>query len=123
MNAIKLMYDILLEYDTGAIARVASGFDTQLVQRYRVDAVNGWLEVEAAFDVPDGTTRLEYHVDDRHVVETFDPVDQFRLEVEHFVDCLERGTRPRTDGYEAIENMRVIDGLSESAAKGSPVEL
>jgi D-xylose 1-dehydrogenase (NADP+, D-xylono-1,5-lactone-forming) len=109
----------VLEYDDGASARIASGFDTQKVQRYRVEAANGWLEVADAFDAPlEEPLELEYRIDGRHAVETFDPTDHYRLQVERFADCVESGTRPRTDADEAIANMRVIDGLYESAERG-----
>ncbi|MFC7114059.1 Gfo/Idh/MocA family protein [Natronoarchaeum sp. GCM10025703] len=112
----------ILEYDDGASARVASGFDTETVQRYRVEARNGWIEAENAFDVPDDEpAELEYLIDGEHGVETFAPVDQYRLQVEHFVECVEAGRRPRTDTDEAIANMAVIDALYESAERGAPV--
>ncbi|MDG5760582.1 Gfo/Idh/MocA family oxidoreductase [Natronococcus sp. A-GB1] len=109
----------ILEYDDGASARIASGFDTQKVQRYRVEAANGWLEVEDAFDASlDEPLELEYRIDGRHAVETFDPVDHYRLQVERFADCVESGARARTDADEAVANMRVIDALYESAERG-----
>ncbi|ELY66414.1 Gfo/Idh/MocA family protein [Natronococcus jeotgali] len=111
----------ILEYDDGASARIASGLDTPKVQRYRVEAENGWLEVADAFDAPlDEPLELEYRIDGRHAVETFDPVDHYRLQVEHFADCVASGARPRTDADEAIANMRVVDALAESAARGEP---
>ncbi|GAB3698721.1 Gfo/Idh/MocA family protein [Halorubrum pallidum] len=114
----------VLAYDDGRSARVASGFDTQLVQRYRIDATNGWIAVERAFDAPaDEHVELTYEVDGRRGVETFDPVDQYRLQVDHFADCAAGGASPRTDGTEAIANMRVIDALAESAATTSPIDI
>ncbi|MFC7323369.1 Gfo/Idh/MocA family protein [Halorubrum rutilum] len=114
----------VLEYADGRSARVASGFDTQLVQRYRIDATNGWIEVERAFDAPaDEPVELTYEVDGRRGVETFDPVDQYRLQVEHFADRIADGTAPLTDGAEAIANMRVVDALAESAAEGGAVDV
>ena len=114
----------ILEYDDGSSARVASGFDTQKVQRYRVEAANGWLEVRDAFDAPtDEPLELEYRIDGRHAVETFDPTDQFRLEIEEFASSVENDRAPRTDGEEAIANMRVIDALAESAERDRPVEV
>ncbi|KDS91613.1 glucose-fructose oxidoreductase [Halorubrum saccharovorum] len=106
----------VLEYGDGRSARVACGFDTQLVQRYRVDATNGWIEVERAFDAPtDEPVELTYEIGGRRGVETFEPVDQYRLQVEHFADRVDDGARPLTDGAEAVANMRVIDALYESA--------
>lgn len=114
----------VLEYADGRSAQVASGFDTRLVQRYRIDATNGWIEVERAFDAPDDEpVELTYEVDGRRGVETFDPVDQYRLQVEHFADRVADGANPLTDGAEAVANMRVIDALAESAAEGGAVDV
>ncbi|MFC6784681.1 Gfo/Idh/MocA family protein [Halobaculum halobium] len=114
----------VLEYEDGRSARVASGFDTQLVQQYRIDARNGWIAVEQAFDAPDDEpVSIEYEIDGRHGVETFDPVDQYRLEVEHFADCVATDGSPRTDGEAAIATMRVLDALSDSAAEGCAVDV
>ncbi|ARS89665.1 Gfo/Idh/MocA family protein [Natrarchaeobaculum aegyptiacum] len=114
----------ILEYDDGASARIASGFDTESVQRYRVEAANGWLEVRDAYNPPDGEPlELEYRIDGRHGVETFEPVDQYRLEIEDFVSSVESGEPPRVDGEEAVANVRVIDALQASAERGEPVDL
>lgn len=114
----------ILEYDDGSTAQIASSFDTPLIQRYRVEGSNGWLEVTDAFDAPiDESLGLTYEVDGERTTETFDPIDQYRLEVEHFADCVDAGASPRTDGTEAIANMRVIDALYESADRGTPVRL
>ncbi|WP_435074169.1 Gfo/Idh/MocA family protein [Halorubrum sp. HHNYT27] len=114
----------VLEYADGRSAQIASGFDTQLVQRYRIDATNGWIEVERAFDAPDDeSAELTYEIDGRRGVESFDPIDQYRVQAERFAECVADGTAPLTDGEEAVANMRVIDALAESAAEGDAVDV
>ncbi|WP_435349522.1 Gfo/Idh/MocA family protein [Haloarchaeobius sp. HRN-SO-5] len=110
------------EYD-GATAQLSSSFDTPPAQRYRVEAENGWLEVDGAFNPGDADEpqSLSYAVDGRTVTETFDPVDQYAEQVRHFVECVRTGRRPRTDADEAVANMRVIDALYESAETGAAV--
>ena len=112
----------LLEYDDGPTGGISASFDTTDTQRYRVEATNGWLEVDPAF-VPRGDdgVGIEYEIGGRHVTERFDPVDQYRLEVEHFADAVGSGCRPRTDADEAARTMAVIDALYESARTGTPV--
>lgn len=113
-----------LEYDSGPIARVASSFDVPNVERYRVETTNGWLEVRNAFS-PDKGERvsLDYGVSGRQATETFDAVDHYQLEVEHFAECVESGNNPRVDARETIRNMAVIDAIAESASRGEPVIL
>ncbi|WP_459192218.1 Gfo/Idh/MocA family protein [Halosimplex sp. J119] len=114
----------VLEYDSGASARVQSGFETPLTQYYRVETTDGWLRAEPTFDVDvDGETSLTYAVDGREVTETFDPADHYRLEVEHFADCVERGETPRVDREESVNQARVLDAVFESAEAGEPVSL
>ena len=49
-------------------------------------------------------------------------VDEYRLMVEHFADCVRTGQPPRYDAREAACNMAVIEALYRSArAQGQPV--
>jgi predicted dehydrogenase len=114
----------VLEYDSGAHATVISGFDAPETQYYRVQTTDGWLHAEPAFNVaPTARVELTYAVDGREVTETFDPVDDYRREVEHFAACVEAGTTPRVDREESVGNMRTIDAIYRSAGEGAPVEL
>jgi predicted dehydrogenase len=111
----------LLEYDDGATATISSSFG-ESVHEYTVLGTEGRLRVENAF-VPDGKTTLEYTVDGRTVEERFDAVDQYKCEVEAFLDAVDSGEVPRTDGQEAVRTMRVIDALYESVETGESVSL
>ena len=114
----------ILEYPDGVTGRVHCGFDTESVQHYRVETVDGWLEARDTFDVtPEDETTLTYAVDGREVTETFDPVDHYTLEVEGFADAIERGEAPLVDRAETLGNMRAIDALAASAERGEPVSL
>jgi predicted dehydrogenase len=116
----------LLSYDSGEIASFDCSFDTEDVQRYRIEGENGWVEAEqeVAYNAPvDESTTLEYHIDGRHGVEEFEAVDQYRLEVEHFAECIENGEEPKTGGQDSIDNMRVVDALYESVETGAEVRL
>ena len=114
----------VLEYDSGATATVVSGFDSPETQYYRVLTTDGWLRAERAFNVgPDERVELTYGVDGRETTETFDPVDDYRREVEHFADRVEAGRTPRVDRAESVNNMRTIDAIYRSAEAGKPVAL
>ncbi|MFC7073779.1 Gfo/Idh/MocA family protein [Halovenus rubra] len=110
-----------LSFSGGKTATISSGFD-ESVHQYTVLGTEGRLEVDRAF-VPDGETTLCYTVDGRTVEERFDPVDQYKLEVEAFLDAVESGESPRTDGNEAVRTMRVVDALYESVDCEAPVTL
>ena len=113
----------ILEYDD-AMAHVDGSFDAPEVQRYRVEAENGWVEAQPAFNVAaDAPATLEYAIDGQEGREEFEPVDQYTEQVTAFADCVDSGTEPRTGGREAVANMRVIDALQASAERGVPVDV
>jgi predicted dehydrogenase len=118
--------DGLLRYDSGETAQFDCSFDTEDVQRYRIEGENGWVEAEHEVTYnapPESPTTLEYHIDGREVVETFPAADQYRLEVDHFAECIAEGNEPETGGEDSIDNMRVIDALYESVERGEEVSL
>jgi predicted dehydrogenase len=55
------------------------------------------------------------------VTERFEPADHYRLEVEHFAECVDRGETPRIDREESVAHARVLDALFESARENRPV--
>lgn len=111
----------LLSFDDGRTATIGAGFD-ESAQHYTVIGTEGRLRVENAF-TPDGETHLEYTVGGRHVEETFEPVDQYRLQVETFLEAVQRDSGLLTDGEEAVRTLRTIDALYESADRGQPVSV
>ena len=48
-------------------------------------------------------------------------VDEYRLMVEHFADCIGQDRLPRYPASEAAANMRVIEALYRSARDGGRV--
>ncbi|MFA9516037.1 Gfo/Idh/MocA family protein [Halopenitus sp. H-Gu1] len=116
----------VLGYDDGGTATLTCGFDTdRFLHRYRIEATNGWLEAERAFNPRDdeAETVLEYALDGRKCVERFDPFDHYRLEIEHFADCIENGREPLTGATNGIQTLAVIDALFESEASGNTVSI
>lgn len=117
----------LLEYPDGVTGRIAAGYDTPRHERYRVEATDGWLAVgtdESHAFLPGRTeTSLTYARKDETGEETFASVDQYALEIEHFVECVRQGRTPRTDAAYAETTMRILDALAESDRRGEPVSL
>jgi len=50
--------------------------------------------------------------------------EALRLEALHFVECLEKGKQPLTDGHAGLRVVRILEAASQSLAQGGrPVEL
>jgi len=50
--------------------------------------------------------------------------EPLRAECQHFLDCIEKGTRPLTSGYEGLNLVRILEAASTSLKEhGVPVTL
>lgn len=53
----------------------------------------------------------------------FDGPDRFTLQAQHFVNCIQTGTRPRVSSSDGLQVMRVIEGAYRSLSDGQTVRL
>ena len=80
----------------------------------------GSLRIENAWgDNPRTATTLEiFDLQRNRTVETFEPTDQFWLQLQHMQDCLDNGVPHRLPPANSIAQMRVIDAVYASLASG-----
>ena len=108
---------------------VTAHFDCALTMErsefYEAAGADGQLRVESAFLPGSADVVIEERRGHAGVREHLVPgVDEYRLMVEHFADCVTGGTPVRYPAREAAANMRVIEALYRSARNGGrPVGL
>ena len=62
-----------------------------------------------------------YHYGDSYIPR-LNQEEPLRVECQHFVDCIQNGTKPLTGGREGMELVRILEAASESLLqKGAPV--
>ena len=91
----------------------------------REGRVDGVVRIENAWgDGPGTATQLELIDANRErETEVFAATDQFRHQLEHLQECLERGTPHRIPPSDSIAQMRVIDAVYESLRTGKPADV
>jgi len=123
--------DSTLEFPSGASCRFkASWLLDDREQRLKVSGDGGALVFDDCRPWPSKLLRSGNEDEDvgASADSKLDPVfvaeaEPLKLECEHFLDCIETGRRPTTGGREALEVMRVLDAMNESARTGGPVFL
>jgi predicted dehydrogenase len=118
----------LLEFAEGQASFVCS---TQIAayQRVHVFGTEGRIDVQIPFNPqPDKPARIlrddgSQLGDMSAVEESFDLTNQYRLQAEAFGRCLRSGEAPEFPLEDSINNMRVVDGLFESARENKWVAL
>jgi xylose dehydrogenase (NAD/NADP) len=109
---------------SGLLATFDCALTLERREYYEVAGTEASLFVPVAFlpGTGDTTLRLRRGRKDESVL-TIGGVDEYRLMVEHFADCVLNGKPLRYPPSEAADNMRVIDALYRSARNGGQTEV
>jgi D-xylose 1-dehydrogenase (NADP+, D-xylono-1,5-lactone-forming) len=113
----------VLRFPGGAVAHFDCALTLERCEYYEVAGTDGALRVASAF-LP-GTKDVvveESRGRAGRSVHTIPGVDEYRLMVEHFAECVLDGASPRWPAEEAAANMRAISALYRSARSGGAVE-
>lgn len=108
------------------VARCMFTVGTQMFpqQEVTIFGTGGTITVTIPFnDFPDAKAKIIVQTDVGTRVVEFDPADQYQLEFEAFAEAIREGKEVPTPLQDAINNMKVIDALSESGKKGAWIEL
>lgn len=114
----------LMEFPSGLHAHFDCSLLDERRERYIVAGETGYLEVDGAFLPGDQDVVVkESRGRKGETLHTIKGVDEYRLMVEHFADCIAQGKKPRYNVEEAAANMRAIEALKKSARrKGEVIE-
>jgi predicted dehydrogenase len=115
----------MLRFENGVLAQFDCGLTMERREAYEVTGTEAYLSIPAAF-LPgiEDTTIWEHRGRGKTIEHTVQGVDEYRLMVEHFADCVLYDRPPRYTAEEAALNMHVIEALYRSARSGGkPVQL
>jgi predicted dehydrogenase len=109
-----------LGFPSGVLGHFDCGFVTTFHQDYELLGDAGRMYVESAFVAePDQVRTIHVWRGDDHEAVQVPAANQYTLMVEDFADALIEGREPRFGAQDAVENMRALDRLYESARSAS----
>lgn len=112
----------ILRFPHDRVAHFTVSNSTAAISSYRIAGTEGDLRVEPAYEYFD---KLEHHltIDGQTSHESFAKRDQFAPELECFSRCILENREPEPNVEEAIDDLRVVEAILESASSGKPVPL
>ncbi len=119
---IEEMVSAVLRFPGERLATFTCSFGAADVSSYRLCGTEGDLRVEPAYEY---VGKLAHHltIDGKSTKQTFGKRDQFAPELIYFSQCIRAGKEPEPSGEEGLIDVRIIEALYESAARGRPVSL
>ncbi|MCI0526910.1 MAG: Gfo/Idh/MocA family oxidoreductase [Nitrospira sp.] len=113
----------VLEFPEGRKGLLDCSFTMARRHTYEVVGTEGKIEVPAAF-VPTGETSIYItNQEGTRQEERFEAVNQYRLEFDHFSDCILKNKPLSFSPGDALGNMKVIAALRQSQQEERPIFL
>ena len=109
-----------LRFPSGILANCTSSYGAGL-NRFRVVKPTGWAELEPALNYTGIRMRAWRGGALQEVPQR--TVDHFAAEMDHFSECIQTGTDPRTPGEEGLKDLRIMMAIYEAARSGRTVPL
>jgi xylose dehydrogenase (NAD/NADP) len=116
----------LLRFSGGCLATVEASFMSALQQTFSIIGSRGAIDLPHDAFIPwekEAIFRLRGAEEEEGKLEIVPGVDQYRLMVEHFSECILKGKSLDFPPEESVANMRVLDALAQSARERRVVDL
>jgi D-xylose 1-dehydrogenase (NADP+, D-xylono-1,5-lactone-forming) len=114
----------VLDYGDGKFAHFDFSFERARRCEYEIVGTTGGLKCHVVWQLPGDVPVISWWTEDgRQCEERYPAANHFKLEIEHFSDCVISGKDPQLSMDDARDNCRVIVAALQSAAEGRLVKL
>jgi xylose dehydrogenase (NAD/NADP) len=110
----------VLDFDNGCFGLIDSSFELPGRQITEIIGEAGTIIIPVPFTPADDKTVVMLDAAGQTIHQHFAPIDQYRLEVEHFASCIRYGHQPILSLEETIENVATIEAIYQSAGYSWP---
>ena len=111
----------VLDFDNGRFGLIDSSFELPTRQVAEIIGETGTISIPLPFTPGHIETMVILTLEGQTIHQRFAPVDQFRLEVEHFAACIRFGHQLHLSLEESIENLATIEAIYQSAGYPWPI--
>ena len=109
----------ILDYGDGRFAQFDFSFERARRCEYEIIGTQGGLKCHIVWQLPGDVPVISWWTEDgRQGEERLTAANHFKLEIEHFSDCILQGIEPKLPISDARENCRVIVAALQAAATG-----
>jgi len=114
----------ILDYGDGKFAQFDFSFERARRCEYEIVGTQGGLKCHVVWQLPGDVPVISWWTEDgRQGEERLPASNHFKLEIEHFSDCVLQAKQPELSLDDARQNCRVIVAALESAAKGQVIAI
>lgn len=111
----------VLDFDDGCFGLIDSNFRLPTRQGTEIIGEAGTITIPVPFTPGHIETTVIVAIEGQTIQQRFAPIDQYRLEVEHFSNAIRYGHQSPLNLEETIENLATIEAIYQSAGYAWPI--
>lgn len=111
----------VLDFDDGCFGLIDSNLRLSTRQTAEIIGETGTITIPVPFTPGHIETVVIVSVEGQTIHQRFAPIDQYRLEVEHFANCIRFGHDIALSLEESVENQATIEAIYQSAGYTWPI--
>jgi D-xylose 1-dehydrogenase (NADP+, D-xylono-1,5-lactone-forming) len=114
----------IIDFGDGKFAHFDFSFERARRSEYEIIGTKGGIKCHTVWQLPGDVPVISWWTESgQQCEERLSAENHFRLEIEHFSDCVLNGSEPRLSLDDAKANCRVIVAALQSAAQGRVIKL
>lgn len=99
-----------LDFKSGIILQGTAAYSAAFSSFVHVHGEKGWAELGPAFAFEE-ERRLSGKIGGKWFDKTYEPIDEFVLELDAFADCIREGREPEPTGEQGLRDIIIIDAI------------
>jgi predicted dehydrogenase len=114
----------IIDYGAGKFAHFDFSFDRARRCEYEVTGTKGGIKCHVVWQLPGDVPVISWWTEDgRQAEERMPAENHFKLEIEHFSDCVLNGKAPALSLQDAKDNCKILVAALQSAAQGQRIKI
>ena len=111
-----------LDFPSGLLLQGTAAYSSVFSSFVHIHGEKGWAALSPAFAFEE-ERRVTGKIGGQWFENTFDPIDEFALELNEFSSCIREGRKPEPDGVQGLRDIIIIDAIYRAAKKRGRVKI
>jgi predicted dehydrogenase len=111
-----------LKFPPGLYVQGSTSFTAMRASFLQVHGEEGWAALDPAFAYNE-ERRLFGKIESKWFEKRYKVMDEFRLELDYFAECIFKNRAPEPDGVTGLKDLAVIEAIYRAAKLGHPVAI
>jgi len=111
-----------LDFRSGLVLQGTAAYSAAFSSFVNIHGEKGWVALSPAFAFEE-ERRISGKIGGKWFEQSFEPMDEFALELDAFAESIRKNRKPEPDGEQGLRDIVIIDAIYQSVKKRRPITI